>query len=239
MALQVIGAGFGRTGTLSMQRALDDLGFGPTYHMNDVFRNPSHVQRWLDYGETGTADWNSLFGKYRATVDFPACCAWQELYEQYPEAKVVLTVRDPASWWESTSTVLYPTRTLYPGWLTRAVPFTQRWLNMVDRLVWSGTFDGRFQDKAYAMGVFSEHIEAVKAHCAPERLLVFEVAQGWQPLCEFLDVPVPDKPFPHLNDAKSLQRRFAGIRWGTRVAPYGLLVATVVAMRRRLGPRSG
>ncbi len=235
MTLQVIGAGFGRTGTLSLQRALDDLGFGPTYHMNDVFRNPSHAQLWLDYADTGVADWDSLFEKYRATVDFPACCAWRDLYEKYPEAKVVLTVRDPDSWWESTAGVLYPTRTLYPGWLKRLIPFTQRWLDMVDRLVWSGTFDGRFLDRTHATQVFRDHLRQVQAHCEPDRLLVFEVSQGWQPLCDFLGVPVPAGPFPHLNDSASLRRRFAGIRWGTRLLPYALATAALaVLLRRRL-----
>ncbi len=235
MTLQVIGAGFGRTGTLSLQQALDDLGFGPTYHMNEVFVNRSHVDRWLEYGDTGTADWDDLFAEYKAAVDFPACCAWEELYEAYPEAKVVLTVRDPASWWTSTSTVIYPTRTMFPAWLKRAVPFTQRWLDMVDKLVWTGTFNGRFEDQAYAIQVFENHVETVRAHCDPERLLVFQVSEGWEPLCEFLGVPVPDGPFPHVNDAKSLKRRFAGIRWGTRLAPAALLVAGAVGAVAVLG----
>ena len=234
MTLKVIGAGFGRTGTLSLQRALNDLGFGPTYHMNDVFRNPSHAQLWLDYAATGAADWETLFDKYTATVDFPACCAWRELYDKYPEAKVVLTVRDPEAWWASTARVIYPTRTLYPTWLKRMVPFTQRWLDMVDSLVWSGTFHGRFPDKSYAIGVFNDHIREVQAYCDPGRLLTFEVSQGWRPLCDFLDVPVPAQPFPHLNDSASLRRRFAVIRWGTRLAPYVLAsTALTLFLRRR------
>jgi len=175
----------------------------------------------------------SLFRGYRSCVDFPAACAWEELYNEYPDAKVVLTVRDPGSWWESTAAVLYPTRTLYPNWLTRLVPFTQRWLDMTDRLIWSGAFDGRFEDKAYATQVFREHIETVRAHCDPERLLIFEVSEGWQPLCDFLDVPVPNGPFPHANDLKSLQRRFAGIRRGTRLLPYVLGAKSAIAIRRR------
>ena len=234
MTLKVIGAGFGRTGTLSMQRALNELGLGPTYHMNDVFQNRSHVQRWLDYAETRTEDWDDFFAKYQATVDYPACCAWESLYEEYPDAKVVLTVRDSASWWKSTAEVIYPARTMWAGWLTRMVPFTQRWLDMVDAMVWDGTFDGRFEDQAHAIKVFEEHIEYVKARCDPERLLVFQVSEGWQPLCDFLGVPVPDKPFPHLNDAKSLKRRFAFMRWGTRAAPYALVAAVAAtALRRR------
>ena len=230
MTLRVVGAGFGRTGTLSLQKALDDLGFGPTYHMNDVFQNPSHVQQWLDYADIGTADWDSLFADYRSVVDFPACNAWRELYEAYPDSKVVLTVRDPASWWKSTAEVIYPTRTMFPSWLKRVVPFTQRWLDMTDRLVWSGTFDGRFEEQDHATAVFQQHIATVRAHCDPERLLVFDVAQGWEPLCEFLGVPVPAEPFPHLNDSRSLRRRFAIIRWGSRLAPFVLLAATLAAV---------
>ena len=216
-----------------MQQALDELGFGPTYHMNEVFRHRPHVQQWLDFGATGTADWDKLFDEYHSAVDFPASCAWEELYAQYPSAKVVLTVRDPTSWWESTAEVIYPTRTMYPGWLTRLVPFTQRWLDMVDRLVWTGIFDGRFSDKAHAISVFDAHIETVRARCDPDRLLIFEVSEGWQPLCDFLEVPVPSTPFPHANDRRSLQRRFAGIRWGTRLVPYLLAASTALALRRR------
>jgi len=104
---------------------------------------------------------------------------------------------------------------------------------MTDKLVWSGTFDGRFQDRTYATQVFQEHIDTVRARCDPERLLVFEVSEGSQPLCDFLGVPAPTKPFPHLNDAKSLQRRFAAIRWGTRLAPYLLLTAAAVVLGHR------
>lgn len=233
MSLEVIGAGFGRTGTLSLQKALDVLGFGPAYHMQDVFRNRAHVRHWLDYAQAGTADWDSLFSDYRAVVDFPACCAWEELSEKYPEAKVVLTVRDPAAWWKSTLEVIYPTRTMFPGWLKKLVPFTQGWLDMTDALVWSGTFDGRFEDRSYAVGVFEEHTKTVQARCEPGRLLVFEVADGWQPLCDFLGVPVPDGPFPHLNDSASLRRRFAIIRWGSRIAPFAATATIGSALWRR------
>lgn len=234
MTLRVIGAGFGRTGTLSLKQALDELGFGPTYHMEEVFRHPSHVQRWIDYADSGTADWDRLFHGYNAVVDFPACCAWESLYDENASAKVVLTIRDPASWWTSTATVLHPTRTMFPSWIKRLIPFTQRWLEMTDKLVWSGVFDGRFEDQEHATKVFQEHIEKVREHCDAERLLVFQVSDGWQPLCAFLGVPLPDGPFPHVNDSKSLQRRFTGIRWGTRLAPVALTVLVVVRLRRSL-----
>lgn len=231
--MKVIGAGFARTGTLSMQQALNDLGFGPTYHMNDVFENPSHAQRWLDFGSTGTEDWDDLFVKYRSAVDFPASLAWKQIHDTYPEVKVVLTVRDVDKWYDSMTAVIWPTQTMFPYWLKKAVPFTQRWLDMVDKLVWTNTFDGRFQDRAHATAVFEQHIENVKAHCDPDRLLVFNVAEGWEPLCAFLDVPVPTAPFPHLNDTESLKRRFAGIRYGTRIFPVAVLGAVIAAVARR------
>jgi hypothetical protein len=234
MTLQVIGAGYGRTGTLSLKHALEELGFGPTYHMEEVFRHPSHVSRWLEYAADGTADWDRLFDRYGSAVDFPASCAWQDLAVEYPLAKVVLTVRDIDEWWTSTATTIYPTRTMFPAWVKRLVPFTRRWLDMTDRLVWSGIFGGRFEDRDHAKSVFEAHVEAVQERCDGERLLIFEVSQGWEPLCEFLDVPVPAGPFPRVNDSKSLRRRFAAIRWGTRLGPIAVLGAGAAVVVRRL-----
>jgi hypothetical protein len=228
--LQVIGAGFGRTGTLSLQAALDELGFGPTYHMNEVVRRPSHVAAWLRYARTGEVDWDQLFEGFGAGVDFPVSCVWEELAAHYPDAKVVLTVREPQGWWTSTDTTIYPTRTMFPRWLQRLVPTTARWLEMVDRLVWDGLFDGRFEDREHAIAVFEQHIADVQAACPAERLLVVNVAEGWEPLCAFLDVPVPEHPFPRLNDAKSLRRRFTAIRWGTRALPVGVAAAVVLVL---------
>ncbi len=237
MPLKVIGAGFARTGTLSLKAALDELGVGPTYHMNEVFRNRPHLQEWLAYADTGTADWDTLFGNYESAVDFPAACAWKELYHTYPDAKVVLTVRDPDSWWRSTNTVIFPTRTMFPAWFKRVVPFTQGWLDMTDKLVWTGIFNGTFEDQSYATDIFNEHIETVRAYCDPERLLVFNVAEGWKPLCEFLDLPIPAGPFPHVNDSKSLRRQFAIIRWGTRAIPLVIAATAALTLKRRLAYR--
>jgi len=233
MTLKVIGAGFGRTGTLSLKQALDELGFGPSYHMEEVFRHLDHVDRWLDYATTGTTNWDELFAGYHSAVDFPTSCAWDVLAAAYPTAKIVLTVRDPGRWWTSTAETIYPTRTMFPGWVKRLIPFTRRWLEMTDRLVWSGIFGGRFEDRDHAIGIFEDHIEQVKSRCESERLLVFDVSEGWEPLCQFLDVPVPAGPFPHVNDSATLKRRFTAIRWGTRVGPVAALLMAGVAIRSR------
>jgi hypothetical protein len=239
-AIRVIGAGFGRTGTLSLKRALEDLGFGPTYHMREVMRRPSHTGRWLRYARTGEVDWDELFSGFRSGVDFPISCVWEELASHYLDAKVVLSVRDPHQWWASAASTIYRFRTAFPGWLLRLVPTTRHWVEMNDRLVWDGIFGGRFADRDHAVAVFERHIDHVRATCAPERLLVFDVAEGWEPLCAFLDVPVPRIPFPRLNDAKSTRRFIAALRCATRAAPIVVASAAAVglAVHRRTRRRN-
>ncbi len=230
-ALRVIGAGFGRTGTLSLKRALDELGFGPTYHMEEVFKHPSHIAKWCSYASSGTAAWDELFGRYRSGVDFPVSCAWRELAEFYPDAKVVLTVRDPDTWWASTSSTIFGARDMFPAWMRRVVPITARYLDMNERLVWDGIFEGRFTDRDYAIAVFERHVADVRTAISPERLLIFNVAEGWGPLCEFLEVAEPSHPFPRLNDATSIRRRIATVRLGSRMLPAAAVLVAAALVR--------
>jgi hypothetical protein len=233
MALRVIGAGFGRTGTLSLKQALDELGFGPTYHMEEVVRRPSHVELWLRYAQSGEVNWDEIFCGFDSGVDFPVSCVWEQLAAYYPDAKIVLTIRDAHAWWTSTHTTIYLTRTMFPRWVMRVAPVTRRWLEMVDLLVWDGIFEGRFADEERAVAAFERHRVSVEARCPPDRLLVFDVAEGWEPLCSFLGVPVPDRPFPRLNDARTMRRRFGAIRWGTRTVPVAAAALVLVLAQRR------
>jgi len=233
VSLRVIGAGFGRTGTLSLKRALEKLGFGPTYHMQEVMRRPSHVAKWLRYARTGEVVWEDLFSDFESGVDFPVSCVWDRLAAHYPDAKVILTVRDPQTWWASTASTIYRMRSMFPRWVMRVVPITRRWVEMTDALVWDGIFEGRFADRDHAVAVFERHVAHVRATCPPERLLVFDVAEGWEPLCAFLDVPPPNTPFPRLNDAKTMRRRIAALRWGPQAIP--VMVAAAVVGRFVLG----
>lgn len=194
--VDVIGAGFGRTGTLSLKAALERVGFGPCLHMEEVLASPDATARWTDVGPD--ADWDALFRGYRSTVDWPGARFWRELAAHYPAAPVILTVRDRDVWYDSTDTALYR-----PYVRVRDGNGVAAMKAMLGSVIWDGTFHGRFADRDHALRVFDEHIAAVRREIPAERLLVFEVAQGWAPLCDFLGVPVPDAPFPRLNDRAS------------------------------------
>ncbi len=204
MALSVLGVGFGRTGTLSLKIALEKLGIGPCYHMMEVFRNPAHVELWDAAADGESIDWDGLFTGYAAAVDWPACYFWRELAECYPDAKVLLTVRDAERWYQSVHDTIYQE-------LTRTIieddPLLQARRAMGRKVVLERTFGDRFADRAHALEVFRKHSEQVQAAIPAERLLVYEVSEGWEPLCHFLGLPAPDEAFPRVNTTDSFRRR--------------------------------
>jgi hypothetical protein len=206
--LRVIGAGFGRTGTYSLKAALEALDFGPAYHMSEVFDHGEHVPIWQAVADGHTIDWEELFAGYASAVDWPASAFYRELMERYPEAKVILTVRDPERWYESGRNTIFPGEPHADDDGEAPSAEWLAWERMVHTVVWDGVFDGRVADRAHAIDVFNRHIEAVKAHVPPGRLLVFSAAEGWEPLCAFLGVPVPEgEPFPRLNDTATFLER--------------------------------
>ncbi|MCO5973377.1 sulfotransferase family protein [Actinoallomurus soli] len=202
--LDVIGAGFGRTGTLSLKLALERLGFGPCHHMIEIIDDPEQIDRWARVIENGDRNWDEVYRGYRATVDWPGVAFWRELVEHYPEAKVILTVRDPKSWYESARESIYRAGSIHTD-----DPVGVRRRRLVRRLVWEGDFGGRFEDAEHAMAVFTEHNDAVRREVPAGRLLEFRVSQGWKPLCRFLGVPVPGEPFPRTNDRREFAERVA------------------------------
>jgi len=210
MTMKVVGAGFGRTGTLSLKNALEMVGCGPCYHMVEVFPRPEHVPLWHRAAFTGQMDWDEVFRGFQATVDWPGARWWREIAAHCPNAKVLLSVRDPEAWYKSmTDTIFQPMKHPIEG----SAPELMRLQNeMVRKAILADTFDNRFEDKAYAIGVFKRHIEEVKAAIEPKRLLIFDVREGWEPLCRFLEVPVPSEPFPRLNDTASTQAMIAKMR---------------------------
>jgi hypothetical protein len=251
--LRVIGTGFGRTGTLSLREALVRLGFGPCDHMLENIERPERFALWHEAFRRKQAgqpiDWRPLLSGYRAIVDWPGTYFWRELVAAHPETKVILTVRDPQRWYESALATIFTIRArsdesvwsrLALKLLGLAIPQLRGASQITDEVIWQGTFAGRFADRDFALQVFEEHDQAVQAAIPPDRLLVFEVKQGWEPLCAFLGVPVPaDEPFPHVNDADSfrqrIQERFAlvALRAAGIAAVIAAAVATLVKASRR------
>ncbi len=205
MPLSVIGAGFGRTGTMSSKLALEKLGLGKCYHMLEVRENPDHAAVWSSAVDGGQVEWDSLFAGFGAAVDWPACHFWRELAAHYPDAKVMLTVRDPERWYQSVRNTIYRAMT---GPIADDDTNRRERMGMANKIILEQTFDGRFEDRAHAIDVYQRHNEAVRRDVPAERLLVHEVAQGWDPLCRFLGLPVPDEPFPQLNTTAEFRARF-------------------------------
>lgn len=223
--LEVIGVGFGRTGTLSLKHALETLGFGKCYHFREMVK-AGHAKRWLRVADGESQGWESVFRGYRATTDWPAAACYRELANAYPDAKLILTVRDASDWYDSVTDTILRLRNAMPArW-----PVFRSIAAVADRFVWEGEFHGRADDREYAIARYNEHIADVQGFAASERLLVFTVNDGWEPLCRFLGVPVPaNKPFPRVNDRR-VMRRYVRLLTFARVALPAILAAALLAL---------
>jgi hypothetical protein len=218
--MKVIGAGFGRTGTRALKAALEQLGLGPCYHMSEVIAQPYRVRQWLEIGEGAPPRWDEVFSGYESTMDWPASAYWRELAQAYPEAKVVLSVRDPGHWYDSASTTIFrsalaerrplPLRRRAIRWLVaRRAPDFALYPRMASATIMNRVFDGKIDDRAHAIRVFERHVTDVKAAISPDRLLVFDVREGWAPLCAFLACPIPKEPFPQTNQRSTFRNKRA------------------------------
>lgn len=190
----------GRTGTASLKVALESLGIGRCYHMSEVLKNPEFIKGWISAAE-GNADWDTIFRGYSATVDNPGCNYWKELAAHYPDAKVILTTRDANGWFESTN------ETIHSAELARFMknsPFGE----MIQKTMWD-RMENRMQDRDHMVEFFNRHSTELIDSIATERLLVYEVRDGWGPLCEFLDVPVPNVEFPRINSRDETKQLMA------------------------------
>ncbi|MFV0258967.1 MAG: sulfotransferase family protein [Acidimicrobiales bacterium] len=218
--MEVIGTGFGRTGTLSTKHALERLGFGPCHHMYEAIRHPGQFRHYAAHLRGEPVDWAAAFAGYRSQVDFPGATIWRELWAAFPDARILHTVRDPERWYESTRATIYPLRTMIAPWVRRVSPFVDQAVTVTNGLIWDGLFEGRFEDRDRAIEIYQARTAEVVAAVPADRLLVFDVADGWEPLCGFLGVAVPDEPFPCLNDRATILRRFGMIRTVTYGAPW-------------------
>ncbi len=208
MPLQIIGSGLGRTGTMSMKLALEQLGCGPCHHMIEVFSHPETVPLWVEAAE-GRPDWDAIFQNYNAMVDYPGARYWRQLAEHYPAAKVLHTVRDPDSWFESTqATIFAPT-----AMSASPPPPLKAFFEAI-----TGDFAGRLADRAFMTDYFRRHTAEVEQAIAKDRLLIFESGEGWERLCAFLGVAVPDAPFPKANSRADFARRVEEARTASAAA---------------------
>lgn len=196
MPLEVIGAGLGRTGTKSLQTALQILGFGPCYHMDEAERRPEHDALWLSTVRGETTAWNELFDSYQATVDWPGAAYYRELAEYYPRAKVILSVRDPHAWAVSMSKTVIPAVSSPPP---PSIRYAHR--KMTRMLIYEEVLGQNGEDLTFLSELFSRHNTQVSETIPAERLLTFEASSGWEPLCAFLECEIPKVPYPSRNSA--------------------------------------
>jgi len=211
--MKVIGVGFGRTGTWSLKHALDEIGAGPCFHMLDLIRNPDKVAPWHDAAIKGEVDFDAMFDGFESTIDWPGCSFWRELIEAYPEAKVLLNVRDFDGWYKSFNNTIYAVRkAAMAGELqqdaSRPAPSPQLW-EVIGHLIYERDLQGKVDQPDALRDLYYERIETIKAEVPAERLTVFELGKdGWETLAGMLGVEAPDTEFPHLHDTDEFRSEF-------------------------------
>jgi hypothetical protein len=211
--MKLIGAGLPRTATLSQKVALEILGLGPCYHMVNVLGDLDQVPVWRRCLE-GERRWQDVFGDCQSTVDWPGAFFYKELIDVYPDAKVLLSIRDGDAWERSMRDTIWGV--LYGDLLIRDLSnarcrvdpkwraYTELMNEMWHRSGLISERDTRSGEIAIAMERYNEEVQET---VPSDRLLVWSPNEGWEPLCRFLDVPVPSMPFPHLNDSKEFGER--------------------------------
>ena len=216
MGLKVIGAGLGRTGTETLKLALEHLGYDKCYHMYELMKNPAQLIHWEELREGGSTNLSKLFHGYQASVDFPAAIYYREFLDEYPDAKVILTVRDADKWYESAShTIFRKIPAIITGIMRILAIFSAKYKAMLRALkyareiVHDSFFQGKTHDGEACKRIYHEWNLKVQQSVPPDKLLVFEVKDGWEPLCRFLEVPVPDAPFPRSNSRENFTKELS------------------------------
>lgn len=206
MALKIIGAGFGRTGTYSLKAALERLGLGPCHHMSEVIGDPVQVRLWTD-AANGRPDFVRIFDGFQSAVDFPVAAYWQDVLAANPGAKVILSDRDPEDWYGSFSQTILPLILDKASW-----PEERRaWFEMIEKVIVGKALGGR-TDRDGILEAYRANTAAVRELEAEGRALVFRAQDGWPPLCRFLGVGMPDETYPKSNPRAEF---FAAVKSGT------------------------
>jgi hypothetical protein len=202
MELEVVGAGVGRTGTHSLKLALEQLLGAPCHHMLEILGDPAQIPAWIDAIEGRPTDWSAMLSRYRTIVDWPGAAFWRELSDANPNALVLLSLRDPESWYRSASNTIFLTFEHMP-------PEVAPWLDTVRKLL-RDRFSDRFDDPAAMIDAYVRHNDTVRAEVPASRLLEWNLGDGWAPICERLGLPVPAEPFPVTNSTNEF-REMVGI----------------------------
>lgn len=197
MSLGIIGAGMGRTGTHSLKLALEMLGFGPCHHMFELRDQPGQLAEWQAIARGVSPDWNNVFAQYKSQVDWPGARYWKEIASAFPEAKVILTHRARDDWYSSFADTIVRANRI--GRTEDPNPHTRAMAELLDQIVFNELFDSRVDDKDHVLNIYGAHLAEVRKTIPADRLLNFDVREGWEPLCRFLGLPVPDAAFPRTN----------------------------------------
>ena len=196
MGLKVIGANFGRTATMSLKQGLEILGFEKCYHMSEVVVHPEHVKLWLDAWR-GKDIWTKLFAGYQAAVDWPAAAFWPQLMHVYPEAKIVLSIRDADKWFESARNTIF--QSMDSNLLAKDEVLRTR-IEMLKEIIVDGTFNGDLSNKDKCIKIYKENIERCRSEVPLDRLIEFDTFLGWEQLCKELDCKIPETvSYTHLR----------------------------------------
>jgi hypothetical protein len=198
--LQIIGAGFGRTGTNSLKIALEILGFEPCYHMFEVTRNPNHVEFWNSVADKEPVSWRDFFRPYQAAVDWPVSAYWFELFQEISFPKVIITIRDPEEWYESAKSTIFLGM---ENWDKSDNPETRNRMKMAKNIILDGVFSSQYKKKDHCIKVYENHLSRVRSVVPDGKLLEFDLSKGWVPLCDFLSIGKPEVTFPHTNTRES------------------------------------
>lgn len=216
---RVLATGLPRTGTSSLKAALQQLGFGPCQHMEDLFNNPHLIDLWIQLFETGNTDFSALLDGYQSTTDFPGCLHYQKILEVHPTTKIILNQRDPEEWYESILKTIYvvvPRTDEQKAALNEKAKHSPKFAGMakglkfVDDYLLTGCLGGTILDKEETIKRYRAHEAAVKAFVPSGQLLELPLGAGWEPLCDFLQVPVPQEEYPYKNKRNDFLQQLGG-----------------------------
>ena len=213
--MKLIGVGFGRTGTLSLKQALEQIGAGPCFHMLDLIEGENRerdLPYWVKIANDEPVDWDEVFEPWQSTVDWPACTYWRELMDHFPDAPLLLNYRDFDGWYRSVENTIYAVKKAalageLPEAADREAPSPELW-GVIEKIVWQGDFQGRFEDRGWVRDMYHERIEMLKREIPSDRLILWRLGDGWEPICEKLGVEVPDEPFPNVHATNEFRTDF-------------------------------